>query len=168
MIIIFNREMADKLPCGIKVAFGAHAAMWFVKLIESRNGQLYSNDYGDGKDMDFDMKYDHERYSKKFYIKDFDVWLKGDYRKLVMTSPETIEVLFEKFKKAEVPVYMQKTSHDIKIETIYRNKNCECGHSCSCGLPNEFITIKSGTPICLSVFLWKEEHKKLLEGCELL
>ena len=152
MVIIFNKEMADKLPCGIKCTFSAHAAFCF----DAHHSLLYGspafwmNKYGEFAD-------------KGHWNGQYWDWKREDYRKLVMTSPDTIEDLFEKFKKAEVPVYMQKTSHDI-------SNPHEHGLGCRCLVTHEHVPfeVKSGTPICLSVLLWREEHKQLLEGMELM
>lgn len=148
MVIIFNKEMADDLSDGLKCAFAAHGAMWLNRCLDCPNSEYSKN-----------------MYSKEYNIKrlwEFIDWLKSDYRKLVMTSPDTIDNLFEKFKSSGVPVYLQKTSHDIKLgyEEYYDEKK---------GINEEYEKIiKKDSSICISVFIWKDEHKKLLDGCELL
>lgn len=181
MVIIFNKEMSDKLPVGIKCAFAAHAAMWMCNYTHANASIEFYKSKNEHGEFGGIIGYPDD---------DFIKWLDSDYRKLVMvklpeqlqhpnrsgdssvTSPDTIEDLiedlFEKFKKAEVPVYMQKTSHDIRTVggNCKHNNPDDVSVGCACLHPDEIF--KSGTPITLAVFLWKDEHKKLLEGMELL
>jgi hypothetical protein len=154
MVIIFNRKMADKLPKGIVATFTGHATMWLDWFNTGHKGFIKPqgmNNYGLFESGCVDSS------------NEWKLWKWSDYRKLVMTSPETIEQLFEKFKKAEVPVYIQMTSHDINGVIYVRRNSVDC---CSADAIN--YKYSTAEPICLAVFLWKGEHKKLLEGMELM
>lgn len=141
MVICFNKEMSNKLSTGIKCAFSAHASMQFEAMsnLENKYGEFFPP-------------------NSQSWSNDYFKWRNADYRKLVMTSDKSIDELFDEFKKAEVPVYMQKTSHDIKKDIS------QTGYVSV----DYYKPYKSGTPICISVFLWKDEHKKLLDGMELM
>lgn len=164
MVIIFNKDMADKLSCGIKCAFSAHASMNLCSDIKAISKNVI-NDFGESI---INMQTnEYNRMLSCFYN-----WDCSDYRKLVMTCNKKVEELFELFKKTEVPVYMQKTSHNIKkvigqhnIESNNNKACCEAGNGISI---QEYNIIKSGTPICVSVFLWRNTHKELLKGMELM
>jgi hypothetical protein len=163
MCIIFNKDMADKLSCGIKCAFSAHASMWLFEKTLTMSLMEHPNLVGS---LSIDLQYSSmEIPNTKLYHKEFQDWYGTDYRKFIITSDKQVEELFEMFKREGVPVYMQKTSHDITIKLCERCERNECG----CNYTNDINKIiKSGTSICVSVFLWKDTHKQLVKDMELM
>ncbi len=118
MLLIFEKDYADKVSTGELVAFGAHAAMNFsFELRDARIGTKKINNPSAGfTESTGYFKNNICRNTQQM----FNDWIGDDYKKIVLTTNLPLDELYynlhEDFKK--VSYLMQYSSHDKKPKCL--------------------------------------------------